>query len=339
MKNLLKRGSALAAASAIIFGSAFAVAQANNASETQLSISIAKAPISFTFNGQVLAPAKGEEGFIHEGTTYVPLRFMSNAVEKSVAWDGNTMTVYVTEPSKNEKEAIRKSNAAYAVESSTAPTQESVVTQSIGVFSKPITYMFDGVKKTPAADKSGFIYNNKVYVPLRFFSDSVGQNVQFDPKTYAIKVTGKTQESKSPTTPKQPQTNDQKPGTTAPTQPATPPTVGGGGGAGGGAGVPKPSAESIESDAISKILALQFACEAKLTDIKNKYEAATDPSEKDALYSQGEAEFIACDNAFYSLIADFKNRLQDNGYDVAVADGYVNLYEDFVADKKAQYGL
>ncbi|TLS52008.1 hypothetical protein FE782_11550 [Paenibacillus antri] len=337
MKNHLKRG-VLVLASAIVMGSAFAVAQANDAAEGQLSISIAKAPISFTFNGQALAPAKGEEGFIHEGTTYVPLRFMSNAVEKSVAWDGNTMTVYVTEPSKNEKEAIRKSNAAYAVESSTAPTQESVVTQSIGVFSKPITYVFDGVKKTPAADKSGFIYNNKVYVPLRFFSDSVGQTVQFDPKTYAIKVTVKAQASKTPDTTNQPETSDKKPAI-APTQPTPTPVVGGGGGGGGGTGVVKPSYDSIISEAESKIIALQAGCMAKLTTIKDQYEAATEQSEKDRLRAQGEAEFTACDSSFYSLMDNLRKSLQDNQYDTAAVDTYIVLYEALVADKKAEYGI
>jgi len=35
------------------------------------------------------------QGFIHSGTTYVPLRFISEALGKEVSWDGETNTIWV----------------------------------------------------------------------------------------------------------------------------------------------------------------------------------------------------------------------------------------------------
>ncbi|MEX2462535.1 MAG: NPCBM/NEW2 domain-containing protein [Paenibacillaceae bacterium] len=35
------------------------------------------------------------QGFIHSGTTYVPLRFISEALDKEVSWDGETNTIWV----------------------------------------------------------------------------------------------------------------------------------------------------------------------------------------------------------------------------------------------------
>jgi hypothetical protein len=35
------------------------------------------------------------QGFIHSGTTYVPLRFISEALGKEVSWDGETDTIWV----------------------------------------------------------------------------------------------------------------------------------------------------------------------------------------------------------------------------------------------------
>lgn len=34
-------------------------------------------------------------GFVYEGTTYVPLRFMAESLGKEVAWDGKTSSIFV----------------------------------------------------------------------------------------------------------------------------------------------------------------------------------------------------------------------------------------------------
>jgi len=42
------------------------------------------------------------EGFIYDGTTYLPVRAVSEAVGKAVSWDGRTSSVYIGQHSSNE---------------------------------------------------------------------------------------------------------------------------------------------------------------------------------------------------------------------------------------------
>lgn len=57
-------------------------------------------PLKYYYNGFELKPARGKEGFIYEGRTYVPLRFVSENLEKDVAWDGDTYRIDITDAEK-----------------------------------------------------------------------------------------------------------------------------------------------------------------------------------------------------------------------------------------------
>lgn len=56
----------------------------------------------------------------------------------------------------------------------------------IGVYFRELKFVFDGVEKQPPGDQKGFIYNDTTYVPLRFVSDSIGKEVNFDNDTGTI---------------------------------------------------------------------------------------------------------------------------------------------------------
>lgn len=45
---------------------------------------------------------QGAEDFIYDGTTYLPVRQISNAVGKPVSWDGKTRSVYIGRHESNE---------------------------------------------------------------------------------------------------------------------------------------------------------------------------------------------------------------------------------------------
>ncbi|WP_051775048.1 NPCBM/NEW2 domain-containing protein [Paenibacillus tyrfis] len=50
--------------------------------------------LKYMIDGTQKVPTEGQ-GFIYEGTTYVPLRFIGEALGKEVNWDGSTETIWV----------------------------------------------------------------------------------------------------------------------------------------------------------------------------------------------------------------------------------------------------
>jgi hypothetical protein len=79
-----------------VFGSSIAYAWTG-------SISVDFLPLNYFFNGAQKYPASDQQGFIYNGKTYVPLRFMAEASGLSVDWDGNTNSIYVgSKPQTNQ---------------------------------------------------------------------------------------------------------------------------------------------------------------------------------------------------------------------------------------------
>ncbi len=70
------------------------------AKSTNTTIDIAFRNIKLVVDNQKVYFGKDSEGnqiepFIHNGTTYLPVRAVAEALGKDVAWDGNTHTVYI----------------------------------------------------------------------------------------------------------------------------------------------------------------------------------------------------------------------------------------------------
>lgn len=58
-------------------------------------INVTFLPLNFYFDGIVKAPPQGQQSFIYNGTTYVPLRFMADAMGKTVTYVPKTYSLYV----------------------------------------------------------------------------------------------------------------------------------------------------------------------------------------------------------------------------------------------------
>lgn len=82
--------AAVVAALAVLAGS---VALANAYQER--TITVVYRPMTFVVDGVPKTPPANAQPFIYEGTTYVPLRFLSEALGKAVEWDGETGTIYI----------------------------------------------------------------------------------------------------------------------------------------------------------------------------------------------------------------------------------------------------
>lgn len=50
--------------------------------------------LRYMVDGVEKEPSVGQ-GFIYNGTTYIPLRFAGEALGKDVSWDGSTKTVWI----------------------------------------------------------------------------------------------------------------------------------------------------------------------------------------------------------------------------------------------------
>ncbi|WP_054023776.1 stalk domain-containing protein [Bacillus sp. FJAT-28004] len=59
------------------------------------SIDVNFQPLKYFFDGVEKKAPADQQGFIYKGTTYVPLRFVSEALGKKVGYDGPTSSIYV----------------------------------------------------------------------------------------------------------------------------------------------------------------------------------------------------------------------------------------------------
>ncbi|MGM9613405.1 MAG: copper amine oxidase N-terminal domain-containing protein [Butyricicoccus sp.] len=100
-KTLLKRFAVLTACCALATTVAFA------ASTIHKTVTIEYANIKLVVDGVTITPkdANGStvEPFIYNGTTYLPVRAVGNAIGKQVTWDGNTKTVYLGDAPNSKK--------------------------------------------------------------------------------------------------------------------------------------------------------------------------------------------------------------------------------------------
>ncbi|WP_181592869.1 NPCBM/NEW2 domain-containing protein [Paenibacillus sp. YN15] len=87
MKERLKGFIMGASICSLLFGS---IAYA--AEETQIQVFFKK--LTYIFDGVEIESAN-EPGFIYNGTTYVPIRFVSEALGKKVEWDGDNDTIWI----------------------------------------------------------------------------------------------------------------------------------------------------------------------------------------------------------------------------------------------------
>ncbi|UJF34593.1 copper amine oxidase N-terminal domain-containing protein [Paenibacillus hexagrammi] len=292
------------------------------AAQTAEEIEVYQAPMHFTFDDKEYAPPEGQEGFIYEGSTYVPLRFVSYSLGKGVRWDSETYTVSIAEPKADEQITISEYKLNAQVKSNKMEKLDttSLVPSALSAYREQVNYMFDGVKKQPSEDLPGFIINDTLYVPIRFFSESVGKEINWDPETYT--VSAKTSVNKP--------TEGEK--SEDPKVETTEPAVGGGGGFGGGAGggiVTKPSYESLTSDAEAKMNNLKSSCKTELYAIYDEFKQTGDLS----LIDKANAAVTKCDSKFDQILNDLSSKLSNNGYDTSVIQTYRDAYE---AEKEAE---
>ncbi|WP_162551125.1 copper amine oxidase N-terminal domain-containing protein [Paenibacillus tepidiphilus] len=263
--------------------------------------------VKMIFDGVSIQPPAGQYAFIYNNSTYVPLRFMSYALQKSVSWDAKNVRVTVADPSSSELVVIKE----YLMNlGSNASTAKNITLTKVNA-----SYIFDGTNKKLPAGQSSFIMNGTLYVPLRFFSESVGHTIGWDQKTKTVTATSASYQG-----------SEDNSGTTTPggtgSATATPAP-----GAGGGSTSANPTYEQITSETEAKLTALQAQSRSALTVLALDYLSATDAATKSSLLSQGKQQLASFTASFNSIIADAEAKLTKYGYSTEIISQYRATFE------------
>jgi hypothetical protein len=265
--------------------------------------------VNMIFDGASIGTPAGQYVFMYNNTTYVPLRFMSYALQKSVAWDAKNVKVTVAEPSKSELVVIKE----YLM-NATNGNSASAVSKNLVLNQVKASYVFNGATKALPTGQSSFILNGSLYVPLRFLSESVGHNISWDQKTKTITAASKAY---------------QEQGGTKDTSPiATPvPTDSTGAVNGGSAGTGKVSYETITSETEAKLTALEEQSRSTLMSIALEYFGAKDEASKKSIKAKGVQQLASLTANFNSIIADTEQKLNSNGYSTDIISQYRSKFE------------
>ncbi|MEK3984581.1 copper amine oxidase N-terminal domain-containing protein [Paenibacillus sp. FSL K6-3166] len=298
-------GLAPLTASAPISVSAAAVPSATTKTATT-TVKVQSMNVNMIFDGESIGTPAGQYVFMYNNTTYVPLRFMSYALQKSVAWDAKNVKVNVAEPSSSELVVIKE----YLM-NATNGNSASAVSKNLVLNQVKASYVFNGAAKALPTGQSSFILNGSLYVPLRFLSESVGHNISWDQKTKTITAASKAYQEQG--------------GTKDPSPVATPvPT---GTTVGGAAGNGKISYETITSETEAKLVALREQSESTLMSILGEYLGAKDEASKQSIMAKGGQQLASFTSNFNSIIADTEQKLNSNGYSTEIIKQYRSEFE------------
>ncbi len=123
------------------------------ASTGAVTISVNYSDIKITVDGTQINPTDGNgntvEPFIYNGTTYLPVRAVAEAVGKNVAWDGSTKTVALTTPGNTGS-----APAPAAPVQTSAPAANNGNVGKVLVDKEGIKITFLGLEKTGTYSKS-----------------------------------------------------------------------------------------------------------------------------------------------------------------------------------------
>lgn len=270
------------------------------------SIQVQNINVKMVFDGVSMTPPSGQLVFMYNNTTYVPLRFMSYALQKSVSWDAKNLKVTVAEPTSSELVMIKEYLMNAGISQNTS--SKSATLQTVKA-----SFSFNGSSKYLPAGQSSYLLNGTLYVPLRFLSESVGNVINWNQKAKTITATSKAyQEQKSNSE----SNSEQKPSaTTSPSQTGSPGETG------------KVSYESITSATEAKLNALKSQSQSTLMSIAMEYVAAKDEASKASIKAKGLAQLSSFTASFNSIVADAEQQLKANGYSTDIINQYRSAFE------------
>lgn len=270
------------------------------------SIKVQNMNVKMVFDGVSMTPPSGQLVFMYNNTTYVPLRFMSYALQKSVSWDAKNLKVTVAEPTSTELVVIKE----YLMN---AGTSQNTSSKSANLQPVKASFSFNGSAKNLPTGQYSYILNGALYVPLRFLSESVGSAIVWDQKAKTITATSKAYQEQKSTSGGNVET---KP--TASTKPSQ---------TGGSSETGKVSYESITSATEAKLNALKSQSQSTLVSIAMEYISAKDEASKASIKAKGLAQLSSFTASFNSIVSDAEQQLKANGYSTDIINQYRSAFE------------
>lgn len=307
-------------------------------------IQVYYAPLQYNFDGTALAPPEGQRGFIYNNSTYVPLRFVAYSLGLAVDWHADSYTVSVDEPDADEQQQIEEYTAARRTKLTGAVMSEPLVPIQIQAYAEQVTYRFHGQVYAPPAELPGFIIENILYVPLRFFAESAGRQLEWDAKTYTVhsiekkasggwldllrgRSFGRGEAADGSDT-------DGSKGIDDGGNPASGNGSGnggsGGGPIGGGGSTPsaKPTQDEVEGPYIARAEQLRDRCQVDLGLLAAKYMMTSDEDARNQLISNGLSTLSACENDFADITRSLSDELRKHDYPTDIVDEMQAYFEE-----------
>ncbi|MFI2857092.1 stalk domain-containing protein [Paenibacillus sp. JSM ZJ436] len=309
------------------------------------NVKIKPIDVGMNFDGSELRPPAGQFVFIHKGTTYVPLRFVSYAVQKNVNWNGKESKVTITDPTPAQLISIKEKLMNTNAEIKSPSADYKLLTPVL------VKYEFNGQNKNLPNGQASYMYKGTLYVPIRFISESAGISIKWDQESKTVSGSSAAS-SKSPDV-TQDQGNKGTDTTTGPVQPAVPvpgtPALGGTpaqGGSGpsapipGGSGASTVTYETITRTAESKLQSLQSESRSILFSLAQRYLSASDESTKQQLLAQGQQQLDQLTAQFETIVSAAESELKAGGHSTAIINEYRKTFQDEIeAGKQLAEGL
>ncbi|WP_379145984.1 stalk domain-containing protein [Paenibacillus sp. sgz500992] len=319
-------GVAPLTASAPVFVSAASVTTA----KVENTVKVQTMDVKMIFDGVSLTTPSGQLVFIHNNSTYVPLRFVSYALQKNVVWDAKNLKVTVSEPTGSELVVIKEYLMNNTNNNISTVTGKSFVLNQVNA-----KYVFNGSSKALPSGQSSYMFNGTLYVPLRFLSESVGNEIKWDQKTKTITAVSDGYQGKSNSG-----STDSSNGNSTNSTNNLPSGSSTGAGSAGSASSSKVSYESITSATESKLSALRSQSQSTLVSTAFEYLAATDEASKASIKAKGLSQLNNFTASFNSIVADAEKQLKDNGYNTDIIASYRSAFDaELEAGRRLAEGL
>lgn len=277
-----------------IFLSILLVVTPLSASAASKTVAVETQAVTMKFDGQALALPNGQVAFTYQSRVYIPLRFVSYALLKSVAWDGAKSQVTVSEPTSAQAVSLQEllMNSAALAKSKGGKTPAS---GKVNVTPVNVKFVFDGAEKKLPAGQQAFSLNGTIYVPVRFMSESVGAVINWDAKTKSVIGQSKSNQDGNQGS------NGGSGGTgTGGGSSGTDGTETGSGG--GGASAPQ-TLESIKAQTQKSLENLRDSCINSILALVDKYEGKE-------LKDQATKKLSSCQASFESIMSSTQSKLK-----------------------------